>query len=237
MFPHLIGTKSNMTHVYNSDGVRVAATKIKIIPSWITKIVPIKEEKNVQLGYSQGKHINKAQAKIIANLEINEPLTRYVEFRTSELSEDVKLGQQTIIDVLNPGDVVDVQGVTKGKGFAGVVKRWGFHGGPKTHGQSDRHRAPGSIGMGTTMGRVFKGKKMGGKMGTDKKTVSNLVVLGVNNETQEVIVSGSLPGANGSVVYLKKTGVKKNFISIPSLEIKIVDPSENSEVVNKNIEA
>ncbi len=226
-----------MTHVYNSDGVRVAATKIKIIPSWITKIVPIKEEKNVQLGYSQGKHINKAQAKIIANLEINEPLTRYVEFRTSELSEDVKLGQQTIIDVLNPGDVVDVQGVTKGKGFAGVVKRWGFHGGPKTHGQSDRHRAPGSIGMGTTMGRVFKGKKMGGKMGTDKKTVSNLVVLGVNNETQEVIVSGSLPGANGSVVYLKKTGVKKNFISIPSLEIKIVDPSENSEVVNKNIEA
>jgi len=237
MFSHLIGTKSSMTHVYNSDGVRVAATKIKIIPSWITKIVPVKDEKNVQLGYSRGKHVNKAQAKVIANLEIKEPLTKYVEFRTSELGDDVKLGQKTIIDVLNPGDVIDVQGVTKGKGFAGVVKRWGFHGGPKTHGQSDRHRAPGSIGMGTTMGRVFKGKKMGGKMGTDKKTVSNLIVLGVDNENQEVIVSGSLPGANGSVVYLKKTGVKKNFVAIPALEAKKVDSNDNSEVINENTEA
>lgn len=207
-----------MTHVYNTDGVRVSVTIIKIVPAWITKIVTIGDEKNIQIGYSRGKHVNKPQAKVLAGLEIDAPLTNYVEFRTQTLESEI-VGTKIGLDFLNPGDTVGIQGVTKGKGFAGVVKRWKFKGGPKTHGQSDRNRAPGSIGSGTTLGRVFKGKKMGEKMGSNKQTIANLLVLGVNGETQEIIVSGSIPGSNGSIVYLEKTGTRKNFSSVPVLDV------------------
>lgn len=238
MFSYLIGTKSNMTHVYNSDGVRVAATRIKILPAWVTRISNIDEGKNVQVGYSRGKYVKKPQAKILENLEIKQALTDYVEFRVSEVDENIVAGSKIEADFLNPGDVIDIQGITKGKGFAGVVKRWRFKGGPKTHGQSDRHRAPGSIGSGTTLGRVFKGLRMAGKMGFEKKTVSNLVVLGINKDLGEIIISGSLPGANGSVVYVEKTGTKKNFKPISALEMKAdAGQKEEAEVSSSENES
>src|SRR3989338_9041385 len=99
-----------------------------------------------------------------------------------------------------PGDKIKVTGTTKGRGFTGVVKRWGFRGGPKTHGQSDRHRAPGSIGQGTTPGRVFKGKKMAGRSGSSTKTITGLKVVRVDAEKNELLVSGAVPGAKGGIV-------------------------------------
>ncbi len=107
-------------------------------------------------------------------------------------------------DIFNSGDVVSVVGISKGKGFAGVVKRWRFAGGPKTHGQSDRQRAPGSIGQGTTPGRVFKGKKMAGRMGSERTTVKNLRVVSVEAETGKMDIAGAVPGRRGSLLIIKK---------------------------------
>ena len=129
-----------------------------------------------------------------------------------EVDENFKRGQTIKIDqVLEVGDVVAVQGVSKGRGFAGVVKRYGFHGGPRTHGQSDRQRAPGSIGSGTDPGRVWKGKKMSGHYGFETKTVSGLVVVNIDLDNREIWVSGPVPGHKNSIVRIKKTGVKKDI--------------------------
>lgn len=113
-------------------------------------------------------------------------------------------GEVKIADVLAEGDKVSVSGVSKGKGFAGVVKRWHFKGGPRTHGQSDRERAPGSIGSTTTPGRVYKGKKMAGKMGGKKVTVKNLRVLKIEAEKNSLLLSGAVPGAPGKLLIIKK---------------------------------
>lgn len=117
----------------------------------------------------------------------------------------VKTSPETKIgEVFKPGDKIKITGWSKGKGFAGVVKRWHFKGGPKTHGQSDRERAPGSIGQGTTPGRVFRGKKMAGRMGTDKVTISGVKVYDVDGENHFLLVTGLLPGSrNGRLVMMK----------------------------------
>lgn len=115
------------------------------------------------------------------------------------LDQEIKIGE-----LLKDGDMVSVTGISKGKGFAGVVKRWHFQGGPRTHGQSDRERAPGSIGSTTTPGRVYKGKRMAGKMGQQKTTVKNLRVLKIDNEKNEVYLKGAVPGVRGSLLLVKK---------------------------------
>jgi ribosomal protein L3 len=129
-------------------------------------------------------------------------------------------------DVLHVGDIVNVQGVTKGKGFAGVMKRHGFHGGPRTHGQSDRMRAPGSIGNRTTPGRVFKGKRMAGHMGQEATTVKNLQVVFIDPTTNEVWVSGPVPGAMSSIVRLKVAG-NQEFEGL--LNVKAAEVTETVE--------
>jgi len=119
--------------------------------------------------------------------------------------DDFKVGDEVKIDsVFKPGDKVKVTGQAKGKGFAGVVKRWGFKSGPKTHGQSDRERAPGSIGLGTTPGRVFKGKKMPGRAGGQKVTVSGLVVVSVDEKNNLLGIRGLLPGHKNSFLLIRK---------------------------------
>lgn len=115
------------------------------------------------------------------------------------LYQEIKIGE-----VVEDGDIVSVTGISKGKGFSGVVKRWHFRGGPRTHGQSDRERAPGSIGSTTTPGRVYKGKRMAGKMGQQKTTVRNLKVLKVDSEKNEIYVKGAVPGVRGSLLLIKK---------------------------------
>ncbi|HKB88459.1 MAG TPA: 50S ribosomal protein L3, partial [Patescibacteria group bacterium] len=121
-------------------------------------------------------------------------------------------------DVFKPGDVVSVTGTGKGKGFAGGVKRHGFHGGPKTHGQSDRERAPGSIGQTTTPGRVYKGKRMAGRMGGERVTIKNLHIISVNPETSEVEISGQIPGIPGGLITIHK--IKSG--SLKELEHEVV---------------
>lgn len=116
-------------------------------------------------------------------------------------------------EVFQPGDTVNVSGVSKGKGFAGVVKRHGFHGGPKTHGQSDRHRAPGAIGQGTTPGRVYRGKKMAGRMGTDNVTVRNLKIVDVTADGV-LVVKGLVPGITDGLIVVKKVGEDKKFVPL-----------------------
>ena len=118
-------------------------------------------------------------------------------------------------DFLKPGDKVEISGLSKGKGFAGVIKRWGFHGGPKTHGQSDRHRAPGSIGSGTTPGRVYKGKKMAGHMGNVKSSAKNLEVVGIDKEKNLLTIKGAVPGATGGLVMVTKLGRIKGYTPPP----------------------
>lgn len=116
------------------------------------------------------------------------------------------------IDTLAPGDIVQVRGISKGKGFAGVVKRHHFKGGPRTHGQSDRERAPGSIGQTTTPGRVYKGKRMAGRMGGNNVTIKNLVVLDVIRDT--ITIKGLVPGPRNNRLVIKKTGEVKNFVPL-----------------------
>lgn len=129
--------------------------------------------------------------------------------------------------IFTPGDEVKVTGWTKGKGFTGVVKRWGFAGGPKTHGQSDRHRAPGSIGQTTTPGRVYKGKRMAGHAGNVKKTVIGLEVIETNPAKNLLVVKGSVPGAANGYLTIEKTGQVKTYTPPPEEK-----PEEEKEVVN-----
>jgi len=130
------------------------------------------------------------------------PALRFLrEFRTNEELEE---GQTLTVEVFEEGERVDVVGRSKGRGFAGVVKRWGFSGGPKTHGQSDRQRAPGSIGAGSTPGRVFKGKKMPGRMGNDTVTSQNLLVSRIDPENNIIAVRGSVPGPKNGLVIIKE---------------------------------
>jgi len=140
---------------------------------------------------------------------------------------------------LKPGDLVKVTGVSKGKGFAGVVKRWGFKGGPKTHGQSDRQRSPGSIGQTTTPGRVYKGKKMPGRMGNKKITISGLTIMEIEEKEKRLLIKGLVPGAKKSSLVIQKYAENKKFVPLMKLgetEIKETE-EEKAERLRKEKEA
>jgi hypothetical protein len=130
------------------------------------------------------------------------------------------------------GDTLKVAGTSKGKGFAGVVKRWGFHGGPKTHGQSDRERHPGSIGQTTTPGRVYKGKRMAGRMGGQRVTISGLALMAVLEKEKQFLVKGLVPGAEGGKLEIKKFGQLKKFVPLAGYEEKAVEePAKEAQSV------
>ena len=208
----LFGTKGTMSQTF-IEGFRIPVTKITLGPCVVTQI---KNEKRdgywaIQLGTGTKKQKNTSKAlqghfKKITNKQspiINFP--RYI--KEVRLKNEPKYNIGDVInasDVFKKGDVVSVAAVSKGKGFAGGVKRYGFRGGPKTHGQSDRHRAPGSIGQTTTPGRVYKGKKMAGRMGGEQITIKNLHIIEVDNEKNEVIVSGAIPGRTGIFLTINK---------------------------------
>ena len=148
-----------------------------------------------ELGIGRRKRNNKAMQGKYKGLEGVPVLRKYFK---GTYPEDLKPGDEIKAEIFSVGDKVTVTGVSKGKGFAGVVKRWGFKGGPKTHGQSDRLRAPGSIGAGTDPGRVLKGKKMAGRMGQDRVTLKDKEIVGI--EDGLVLISGPIPGSNGDMV-------------------------------------
>lgn len=209
MLNTLLGTKKKMSQTF-VEGTRVPVTWMKVGPCIVTQIK--KEETDgywaVQLGYGE-KRIKKVTKPLRGHLKgaINKSklAPRFLREVRLDREPNFKVGDEVrASDVFKKGDVVAVTGISKGKGFAGVVKRWGFAGGPKTHGQSDRLRAPGSIGQGTTPGRVHKGKKMPGRMGTQKVTVKNLRVVDVDSEEDKLAISGSVPGAYSSLLIVKK---------------------------------
>lgn len=219
MIDTLLGTKLHMEQAFTQTGVRVPVTVVKTGSNIVTQ-VKAKEKDGyvaIQVGFGTRKlkHLTKPLLghlkKILDQEEKTAP--RFLkEIRTGSDLVGYKVGDAIgPADVLKPGDLVRVTGVSKGKGFAGVVKRWGFAGGPKTHGQSDRLRAPGSIGQGTTPGRVLKGKKMPGRMGQEKVTVKNLTVLKVDQDKGELWLSGPVPGPRGTLLTVRKIGEDKKF--------------------------
>lgn len=213
MIRALIGEKQLQSQRFLEDGTRIPVTQI-YVPA--NPVVSLKSGDKtgywaVQLGFGTKKHPTKATLGHIkgAALDAAPRFLREVRFAQEDASVP-KVGDMVkASDVFKPGDVVDVIGVSKGKGYAGVVKRYHFKGGPRTHGQSDRERAPGSIGQTTTPGRVYKGKRMAGRMGQDTVTLRNLQVVDVSEDS--LLIEGLVPGGKKSIVVIKKVGENKKF--------------------------
>lgn len=202
----ILGKKVGMTQIFDEKGEVVPVTIIEAGLCFVTQKKTVERDgyTAIQLGFEETKpkHLTKAQ---LAHLRKNNlPPLRYLrEIRMGDLGE-YQEGQRIRVSIFDVGDMVDVTGVSKGRGFAGVVKRHGFGGGPRTRGQSDRLRAPGSIGSSTTPGRVFKGLRMAGRMGNERVTVQNLQVMMVDPERNLLAVKGSVPGAkNGLLIILE----------------------------------
>jgi large subunit ribosomal protein L3 len=202
----LIGRKLGVTQVFQGDGTMVAVSVLAIEPNTVTRLRT--EDRDgytaVQLGAEPAKRLTKPEAGQLRDLpKAAQSLATIREFRLDSV-DGYELGQTIgIADVFAEGDLVDVTGVSKGKGFAGQIKRHNFHRGPKTHG-SDHHREPGSIGPGTTPGRVYKGLKMAGHMGDQRTTVKKVRIVRADAEKNLLLVKGSLPGARGSLILVKK---------------------------------
>ena len=201
----IIGKKVGMTQVFKEDGTVVPVTVVEAGPCYVTQVrtPEVDGYRAVQLGFeaTKTKHLSGGQLGHLEKAGV--PALRHLrEVRIRE-DETYEPGQQIQADVFEPGERVDVEGRSKGRGFAGVVKRYGFKGGPRTHGQSDRERAPGSIGACATPGRVWKGKRMPGHMGHRRTTVQNLEVVLVDPERNLLAVSGGVPGPKGGLVLIK----------------------------------
>jgi len=205
MIKTILGSKGKMGQTYVS-GTRVPVTKISVSPSVVTQVKTNEKDGywSVQLGFGE-KRIKNISKPELGHLKKSQNHPRYLrEVRLKEKTE-LNVGDQVkASDIFGVGDKISVTGISKGKGFAGVVKRWHFAGGPKTHGQSDRQRSPGSIGQTTTPGRVFKGKHMAGRMGNDRVTIKNLHVISIDLEKNEMLVSGAIPGKFGDLLRITK---------------------------------
>jgi large subunit ribosomal protein L3 len=201
MVEALLGRKLGMTQVFTEAGVTVPVTVIQVEPNHVTQVKTPERDgyAAVQLGFDEARKLSKAEAGHLKGL----PKLRHLR-EVNGSSDGLEVGQAIGVDIFSKGEIVDVIGVSKGKGFAGVVKRHGFAGGPKTHGQSDRHRAPGSIGASSTPGRVFKGMRMAGHLGNERRTVQNLEIVEVDAERNVLLVRGSIPGARNGVVVVRR---------------------------------
>ena len=198
----LIGRKVGMTQVFQPDGTMVAVSVLQVAPNMVTRLrTPDRDGYSaIQLGTDEKKKISKPRAGQLGDLPA---LGTLREFRVDDLA-GYEVGQTIAVgEVFSEGDLVDVSGISKGKGFAGHIKRHNFHRGPKTHG-SDHHREPGSIGPGTTPGRVYKGVKMAGHMGDEMVTTKKVRVIRADAERNLLLVKGSLPGGRGSLILVKK---------------------------------
>lgn len=206
MLKGLIGKKIGMTQIFDEQGVAHAVTLIEAGPCYVTQVrVPEKEGyAAVQLGFGEAnpKRLTKGQ---LGHLKANEipPLRFLREFRAKD--HGLKVGDKiTVADAFTVGERVDVIGISKGKGFAGGVKRYHFHGMDATHGTSDRNRAPGSRGSGTTPGRVYKGARGAGHMGMERVTAQNIKVMMIDPERNLIAIKGAVPGGKGSLVMIKE---------------------------------
>jgi large subunit ribosomal protein L3 len=206
MLKGLIGKKVGMTQIFDESGLARPGTLIEAGPCYVTQVrLPEMDGYSaVQLGFEEVKQKRLTSGQLGHLKRNNLPPLRFLrEFRLKD--PDVKEGDKLTVEaVFNVGEAVDVVGTSKGKGFAGAVKRYHFAGGPKTHGQSDRNRAPGSRGSGTTPGRVYKGARGPGHMGGDRVTAQNLKVVLVDGERNLLGLRGAIPGPRGGVVVIKE---------------------------------
>jgi large subunit ribosomal protein L3 len=204
----ILGKKVGMTQIFDERGEVIPVTVIEAGPCFVAQVKTVERDgyTAVQLGFEElkPKRLTKPQLKHLQ--KSNLPALRHLrEIRMeSDDATGFEEGQRVTVDIFEAGEYVDVTGSSKGKGFAGVVKRHGFRGGPKTHGQSDRHRAPGSIGACTTPGRVFKGKRMPGRMGNERVTVQGLQVVLVDAERNLLLVRGAVPGAKNGLLLIRQ---------------------------------
>lgn len=207
MLKGLIGKKVGMTQIFDeTTGAAVPVTLIEAGPCYVTQVrLPERDGYSaVQLGYEEAKSKRLSGGQLGHLKRNNIPPLRFLrEFRTKSL--DLREGDTLTVDVFAVGEIIDVVGTSKGKGFQGAVKRYHFRGGPKTHGQSDRNRAPGSRGSGTTPGRVFKGSRGPGHMGNERVTAQNLKVVIVDPERNLLGVRGAVPGSRGGVLMIKES--------------------------------
>ena len=206
----ILGSKLGMTQVWDENNRVVPVTVIQAGPCVVTQVRTPETDgySAVQLGFGavKAKKVTKPEAGHFAKADVT-PRKHLVELRTADASE-YTLGQEVNADAFEVGQVVDVTGVTKGKGTAGVMKRHGFHGLRATHGVHRKHRSPGSIGQSSTPSRVFPGMRMAGRMGVDKVTVQNLTIHAVDAERGLILVKGSVPGPKGALVVVR-TAAKK----------------------------
>jgi large subunit ribosomal protein L3 len=203
MIQGLIGRKLGMTQMFDESGVVHPVTVIECGPNVITQVKSTDTDgyEAVQLGFGIDKRLTKPEQ---GHRKSSGYMSRTLrEVKADDVSE-YEVGQVLKADTFNTGELVDITGTSKGRGFQGGVKRHGFAGGSKTHGQSDRWRAPGSIGSSATPGRVFKGLKMAGHMGVDKVTVQNLKVLRVDVDRNILLVQGSVQGPNNGTVMIRR---------------------------------
>lgn len=197
----MIGRKVGMMRLYDGAGRARAVTVIELGPNRVTQLRTTERDgyEAVQVGFTGNrKRVNRPERGHLRKAGVDEALSVLHEFAPDGTTYE--RGQTLTVDAFNPGQFVTVSGVSKGRGFAGGVKRWNFRGGPKTHGQSDRHRAPGSVGAGTTPGKVWKGQKMAGHMGHEAKTIMNLLVVLTDPTRNLIFVEGSVPGYDEGIV-------------------------------------
>lgn len=203
----MIGKKVGMTQIFDEDGNVIPVTVIEAGPCYVTQVRDDERDgyKAVQLGYGETKPARLTKGQIGHLQKNNLPALQYLrEFRVKgDGAVDVEEGAEIKVDVFEQGELVDVIGISKGRGFAGTIKRHNFNRQPKTHGQSDRERAPGSIGMCAAPGRTFKGMRMGGRMGNDRVTMQNLEVVVIDAEKNLLAVRGSVPGSKGGIVMIR----------------------------------
>jgi large subunit ribosomal protein L3 len=201
----LVGRKCGMTRVFTEDGVSIPVTVLEILPNRITQVKTLENDGyqaiQVTTGTRKRSRVTKPQAGHFAKANV-EPGMGLWEFRVENL-EGLAVGNEIKVDHFAEGQMVDVAGVTKGKGFAGTIKRHNFTMGDATHGNSLSHRAPGSIGQRQSPGKVFKGKKMSGHMGSVARTVLSQKIVRIDAERNLILVRGAVPGAPGSKVVVR----------------------------------
>lgn len=235
MINAILGTKLGQTQKFTQAGVRIPVSQIQAGPCLVVQAKTQTKDGYAALQLGLGERKEKSVKKpVLGHLKkagVKKTPRFLAEIRLVEPEEVLGVGEEVkMADLFAAGDLIDVTGISKGKGFAGVVKRWGFAGGPKTHGQSDRERAPGSIGATTTPGRVLKGKKMAGRMGGEKVTVKNLVVVGTDPENNLLFVKGLVPGNKKGLLVIKKIGKAKKFDGLlEDIKVEKVEEVEKVE--------
>jgi large subunit ribosomal protein L3 len=233
------GIKAAMTQAWDNAGKRMPITVIKTPAMVVTAVKTVESDGynavQVGLGSQKAKRVNKPLKNHLKAAVSDDNYPRYIrEVKLSTNPSDYSLGQTLTVDtILSVGDRVNVAGITRGHGFEGVMKRWGFHGGPRTHGQSDRARAPGSIGQGTDPGRVHKGKKMAGHYGSIRHHLKDLTVVKIDTDNQEVWLSGPIPGVRGTLVEIMVMGKTKfpglREITPNTKEVEITNETQTKE--------